>query len=659
MGNSSLEDQENVNLLRAARDAALLVAQAAVRDSTRLTRLLTILSEPTPIEKLLDRALSTLSELFSADIVVLLDPARNGTFIPLAAIGIPEEHINEPFSDAAGSYTAEAMRLQTSILVENMDADENVDFLLRDLGAKAGVWLPLTGNDAVRGVLIMARCKPVLFTHAEAGLLSAMTYHISLSLEQAQRSIQLRQIADLGREIGRNLDEGAVCINAASLFPQVIGADSAALYLKDRDGRFNIAAESNFDRNWMHTCTVLTRHLIAGLNTQSPLPYNIINLPQVLEQHGIEHPQDCPVATLMAVPIEWEGQVQGMLMGLRFSAVPFTPDTMRIAMLYAGQTAAAIENARLYQAVQAELAERKQAEMALRASDDRFRALIRGVTDVISILTDAGQFSYVSPAAKVTWGCAPETLLNQSIFDRVHPDDRQVMQKLLSISRAHPYKTISDHVRMSYGSGFWRDFEAILTNLRDELAVGGIVGTFHDVTERRTYEQELRNLAFRDPLTGLSNRAYFSDCLMSALNRANERNTSVAVIFFDLDDFKMVNDSMGHAWGDRVLQEISNRLLASLRKGDIIARLGGDEFTILVDDVTDIEEVMPVVHRVLAVLKEPILMNDRELFVGGSLGIAMSTSDQETVDDLLRKADLAMYEAKSRQKGTYAIYEAK
>jgi diguanylate cyclase (GGDEF)-like protein/PAS domain S-box-containing protein len=658
LGNSSLEDRENVKTLRAARDAALLVAQAAVRDSTRLTRLLTILSEPAPLEQLLDRALSTLSELFSADIVVLLDPARNGIFVPLAAIGIPEEHINEAFSNAAGSYTAEAMRSQTPILVENMDMDGNVDFLLRDLGARTGIWLPLAGNDAVRGVLIVARCNPLPFTHAEAGLLSAMTYHISLSLEQAQRSMQLRQIADLGREIGRNLDEDDVCSHAALLFPQVIGADAAVFYLRDRDGRLSCVAESNFNRDWVLTCTALTKHLIAGLDAESPLPYNITDLPQMLAQYGIDHSQDCPVATLMAAPIQWEGQVRGMLMGMRFSAVPFTPDTQRIAMLYAGQAAAAIENARLYQAVRAELAERKQAELALRASDDRFRALIRGVTDVITILTEKGQFSYVSPAAKGTWGCVPETLLNRSIFDRVHPDDRQMIQTLLAISLAHPYKTISEHVRIAYGSGFWRDFEASLTNLRDELAVGGIVGTFHDVTERRTYEQELRNLAFRDPLTGLSNRAHFSDCLTSALTRANERNTSVAVIFFDLDNFKLVNDSMGHAWGDRVLRDISDRLLSILRKDDIIARLGGDEFTILVDNVRDIEEVMPVVHRVLTVLKEPIHLNDRELLVGGSLGIAMSTPNQDTADDLLRKADLAMYEAKSRQKGTYAIFEA-
>ncbi len=291
MGNSSLEDQENVINLRAARDAALLVAQAAVRDSTRLTRLLTILSEPTPLEQLLDRALSTLSELFSADIVVLLDPARNGIFIPLAAIGIPEEHINEAFSNAADSYTAKAMRSQTPILVENMDADGNVDFRLRDQGARTGIWLPLAGNDAVRGVLILARCNPLPFTHAEAvflspfpnikpcpcqtpppqkvwgkaGLLSAMTYHISLSLEQAQRSIQLRQIADLGREIGRNLDEDDVCSHAALLFPQVIGADAAVFYLRDRDGRLSCVAESNFNRDWVLTCTALTKHLIAGL----------------------------------------------------------------------------------------------------------------------------------------------------------------------------------------------------------------------------------------------------------------------------------------------------------------------------------------------------------------------------------------------------------
>src|SRR5512133_1506403 len=121
------ERGQNISQLRATRDAALAVAQAAIRDTTRLTRLLTILSDPAPLEQLLDRVLSTLSELFAADIVVLLDPAGNGSFSPLAAIGLPEDVMQEQFSNAEGSYTAATMNSKTPILLEEMDEDSNVD----------------------------------------------------------------------------------------------------------------------------------------------------------------------------------------------------------------------------------------------------------------------------------------------------------------------------------------------------------------------------------------------------------------------------------------------------------------------------------------------------------------------------------------------------
>lgn len=657
MDKSLQQDPENIQQLREARDAALTLAQAAVRDSTRLTRLLTILSDVAPISELLDRALSTLSELFGADIVVLLDPLRNGSFVPLAAIGIPEENIHEVFSNETGCFTASTMNFHAPFMVDDLEANPRGEPLLRGLGARTGVWLPLAGSYAARGVLILARCYPTPFTHTEVGLLSAMTYHISLSLEQEQRNQQLRQVADLGQEIGRELDEAAVCAKAAELFPAVIGADGAALVLKGSDGLLKWTADPGFEHLLSPACIALAERLLNELDPQDPRPYNISDMQLLFDQFGIQAPQDCPALAMIAVPILCEGQAEGLLMGMRRSAVPYNLDTLQIAELYAGQTSAAIENARLYQTVQMELSERKQAEEAVRASDDRFRALIGSVSDVISILTSQGEFAYISPAARYVWGSPPEVLLNQNILDRVHPDDQAAMRELLAASLAQPSFTVTHHVRLSDGAGKWRDFEGILTNLIDELAVGGIVATFHDITERKTYEQELRLLAFRDPLTGLSNRAHFTDCLHQALARASIRGSSVAVIFFDLDNFKTINDTLGHAWGDRVLRIISDRLSGSLRKDDLAARFGGDEFTILLEGIATVEQVLPIVQRVQAVLREPISLNGREFLVGGSLGIALGEPNLDSADDLLRKADTAMYEAKTREKGSYKVYQ--
>jgi diguanylate cyclase (GGDEF)-like protein/PAS domain S-box-containing protein len=656
---STPESGQNIFQLRATRDAALLAAQSAIRDTTRLTRLLTILSDPVPLEQLLDRVLSTLSELFSADIVVLLDPAGSGSFSPLAAIGLPEDIMHKPFSNAEGSYTAATMTSQSPILLDEMDKDANIDSQLHDLGVRTGVWLPVIGSYATRGVLIMARCKPIPFIRHDVGLLSAMIYRVGLSLEQTQKSTQLRQVAHFGREIGRKLDEVDVCSKAVSMFPPVIGANSAVLFMKDASGKPECVAEINFDPAWASDWVLLTDYLISNTDFNNIKFYNTPELYQAIEKIGIKPPQDCSTCSLVAVPIVCEEQVQGMLYGIRFSATTFNPDTLQVAMLYASQTSAAVENARLYRSVRNELLERKQVEQALRASDDRFRALIRSVTDVIAILTVEGRMSYISPAAEVAWGSPARKLLSKNISERIHPDDKEMVEKLLSTLQEQPNTTLSQTVRLRYGDDDWRVFDVILTNLLNEPAIGGIVATCHDITERKLHEQELRELAFRDSLTGLSNRSHFRDLLSEALIRATAQGQSVAVIFLDLDNFKSVNDRLGHAWGDHLLRIVADRLQACLRKADSAGRLGGDEFAILVDGVDGIDQVLPVAHRLINSLKAPIRLKGYDLFVDGSFGIAISTpnQNQDTGDELLHRADVAMYAAKSQGKGRYTIFD--
>jgi signal transduction histidine kinase len=204
---TSRGEEESLSQLRAARDAALLVAQTAIRDTTRLTRLLTILGDQAPLEQLLDHVLSTLSELFSADIVILLGPAKNGICTPLAAIGLPEDILHEPFSAAEGTYISAVMKSLVPVQQEALDADSNIDPQLRDLGAMTGVWLPVISYPAIRGVLILARCTPVPFVRTEVGLLSAMTYRIALSLEQVQKNTELQAALTEVRRLNTGLEQ--------------------------------------------------------------------------------------------------------------------------------------------------------------------------------------------------------------------------------------------------------------------------------------------------------------------------------------------------------------------------------------------------------------------------------------------------------------------
>jgi diguanylate cyclase (GGDEF)-like protein/PAS domain S-box-containing protein len=665
MDQSTLEDnrttaspgRDEFASLRAARDAALHAAHTAVRDTTRLTRLLTILNETAALDQLLDRALAALSELFAADVVVLLDPSSSGSYAPLAAIGLPEDSIEQAFQDSSDGYVAKVMIERSPLLIDQVQEDQKVETQLRDLGIETSVWIPVIGSQDARGVLILARCWNSPFVSADVALLSAMAYRIGLALEQAQHGSQLEQVARSSREIGRHLDEQVVWNKTVNMFPNVVGADAAVLILDNPDGAPYCAAQSILDPDWADVWIRLTECLLTDAFLDRHGPYSISDLYLTGSNLSFELPPGFPVRALLAVPIQREEQTQGWLYAARFSSTSFSQDTLQIAMLYAGQTAAALENARLYHAVRDELAERMRAEQALRASDERFRALIRSVKDVIAILAADGTIRYASPAVEQMWGCKVETLLGQSVFSRVHEEDIKGLRELISVLREQPGTTLTRLVRQRHGENTWRDFEVIFINLLQEPAVGGIVATYHDVTERKTYEQELTRLAFRDPLTGLANRAYFKDRLGHAITRADAEERSIAVVFIDLDNFKIVNDSLGHAVGDMVLRVVAERIRSCLRKEDTAARLGGDEFTILVEWISGIEQVKSIANRLIDSLREPIRLDDRELFVGGSIGIAISIPKQDSAEELLRKADLAMYDAKNKGKGCFAIFD--
>jgi diguanylate cyclase (GGDEF)-like protein len=205
--------------------------------------------------------------------------------------------------------------------------------------------------------------------------------------------------------------------------------------------------------------------------------------------------------------------------------------------------------------------------------------------------------------------------------------------------------------------GSWRYLEHVVNNLLDDPAVRGVVINSWDVTERKALEQQLQHQAFHDLLTGLPNRALFMDRLERAFVRVNRRGTKVAVLFMDLDNFKVINDSLGHEVGDQLLVAVAERLKTCLRPEDTAARLGGDEFTILVEDVTGVGDVAQIAERIAEKLQPPFALQDQEVFATVSTGIALNSTAQEQAADLLRHADLAMYRAKRRGKARYEVFE--
>jgi diguanylate cyclase (GGDEF)-like protein/PAS domain S-box-containing protein len=292
----------------------------------------------------------------------------------------------------------------------------------------------------------------------------------------------------------------------------------------------------------------------------------------------------------------------------------------------------------------------------LRRSEERFRSLIQNSVDVSMVVRADGTIAYESSAAERVLGVRPDERVGQPAFQLVHPEDREFGERLLADVTRSPGAQMTGELRIRHADGSWLSIEAVLKNLLDDPAVGGVVINYRDVTARKGLEEELRRQAFHDSLTGLANRALFADRLDHALARTRRFRQPLAVLFIDIDDFKTVNDSLGHGEGDQLLIAVAERLVGAVRSGDTIARMGGDEFAVLIEDPAEAEAPIAVAQRLLAALEAPFEHGAKELFVHASVGVAASTSSGQTADDLLRDADVSMYTAKSNGKNRVEVF---
>jgi diguanylate cyclase (GGDEF)-like protein/PAS domain S-box-containing protein len=293
---------------------------------------------------------------------------------------------------------------------------------------------------------------------------------------------------------------------------------------------------------------------------------------------------------------------------------------------------------------------------ALGRSERRFKALVQRGAELVAILDRDGHTQYESPPVEALLG-PPPVETGRRLSAHVHPDDRPAALRLFQDTIASPSGSATAELRLQAAEGAWRSLEVVCRNLIDDPDVRGLVINARDVTERRALEAQLAYRAFHDPLTELPNRALLVERLGHALARGARTSQATAIMFLDLDDFKLVNDNLGHNAGDQLLLTVAQRLRATVRRGDTAARLGGDEFVVLLEDLTDLDDVERVAQRLIAQLAAPIILAGRRVSIGASIGIAVSGAAGVLPDDLLRRADVAMYAAKTRGKGRYALFE--
>ncbi|GGK02210.1 hypothetical protein GCM10010123_35250 [Pilimelia anulata] len=318
-----------------------------------------------------------------------------------------------------------------------------------------------------------------------------------------------------------------------------------------------------------------------------------------------------------------------------------------VALVLVRQLVAFNENHRLLRRVDESLAD-------VQRHEQRLRALLRHSSDVTSIIDANSRYAYVSPSIARVLGHPPEAVTGQHSTAFIHPDDRVELQPLMYELLASPGHTVTYQARYRHADDSWRWLEVIMTNLIDQPDVGGLVSNAREVTRARELQDRLRHEASHDPLTQLANRALFTDRLTRMLHEWTPGVSSVTVLVIDLDDFKRINDSLGHHAGDEALMALSDLVRAAIRHIDVGARLGGDEFAILLPDTTPGEATL-VAQRLLESLERPVLVGGRMLRLQASVGIA-AAGDRDPVA-LLRAADAAMYAAKQQGKNRYVIHD--
>jgi diguanylate cyclase (GGDEF)-like protein/PAS domain S-box-containing protein len=293
----------------------------------------------------------------------------------------------------------------------------------------------------------------------------------------------------------------------------------------------------------------------------------------------------------------------------------------------------------------------------LTKGQEHFRSLVQNSSDVITLIGRDGVIQYQSASVERILGYAEAELVGTPFGDLVHPEDQlQVLRKIEeAINIIGP--PLAVECRLLRVDDSYCPAEVTITNLLELPAVRGLVLNTRDVSERKALEEKLTHQAFHDSLTNLPNRAAFRIHLDHAL-QGGDAEGRVGVLFLDLDDFKAVNDSLGHDIGDQLLAAVGARIASTLRPGDTVARLGGDEFAVLLKNMEDEQIAARVAERITRQLAPPFSIGGHEISMQASIGIAGLVPGQEAAEELIRNADVAMYIAKSRGKARYVEYEA-
>lgn len=316
-----------------------------------------------------------------------------------------------------------------------------------------------------------------------------------------------------------------------------------------------------------------------------------------------------------------------------------------------------------YMAIRIDITERKVAqqrirekEEEIRASEARFRSLIQHANDVILIVNAQGFVTYISPPVHKIMGYEEGEMIGKAVRDYIHPQDVAYVDHLHEDIKKTPKKAVQYQLRILHKKGHYIYCESNATNLLDDPNVRGIVVNIWDITNRKLQEEQIRFAANHDFLTGIPNRRLLERTLEGQLNAAQAQDAPWMYLFLDLDNFKYINDTLGHDQGDIILREVAKRLIDYVGDKGFVARVGGDEFGIIMADAKDIKAVRKQAEQLVQLFEKPIVLPKFDVHLTVSIGVAVYPISAKTVADMMKSADLAMYRAKANGRNQFKIY---
>lgn len=299
----------------------------------------------------------------------------------------------------------------------------------------------------------------------------------------------------------------------------------------------------------------------------------------------------------------------------------------------------------------AEVAQKRAIEQAAA----RYSALVEHNPDLIAVVDADFVVRYLSPAYQIMLGHDPATALGVACANRVHPDDLETLKAGLAEATTIPGGTVTYEIRVQAADGDYRTLEITATNHLANPAIEGIVCNCRDVTDRAAEAARLAHRATHDGLTGLANRALIEHRLAASLTQEPRPEGVCAVLYIDLDGFKAINDSLGHASGDQVLATVAHRLNHVVRGDDRVGRLGGDEFLVITGNLGSVDAALEIAERVRRAVEEPIQLADRRVRIGCSIGVTTAPYDRSPAD-MMAEADFALYEAKALGRNRWQLF---